>query len=107
MEAFVKRMIDEHKELVVRRNKLANFIYNNDEAVDKYEYATMSIQLNAMETYINCLEVRLVNHGIVVEEGTYFEDVSKQERFVNNNNRHPDENEEPRTQRPGDNSSDN
>lgn len=82
MKDFVKRMIDEHKELVLRIGDLANDVYidNND---DKVEFANKSIQLSAMRKYEEALRARLENQNILVtESGEYFEKVDDIESCV-------------------------
>lgn len=74
---FVKRMIEEHSQLVVRTKKLDEYIYsdksNND---NKVEFANKCIQLAAMKKYEEALCARLENAGIVFENGEYFEHVA-------------------------------
>ena len=71
---FVKRMIEEHSQLVVRTQKLDEYIYsdksNND---NKVEFANKCIQLAAMKKYEEALRARLENQGIFFENGQYFE----------------------------------
>ena len=76
MKDFVKRMIEEHKALCERINKLFDFIYSDkSNEVSREEYANMVVQLNAMSSYAAALETRLTNYNICVENGTYFEAV--------------------------------
>ena len=93
MKDFVKRMIEEHSQLIVRINKLDNFLYGNDglnihtdiknnqtqEDLFKNmtEYANKAIQLRSMKTYLLALECRLNNEGIFFEDGEYLERVAK------------------------------
>lgn len=75
MEAFVERMIEEHKTLVERLRKLENFIYSNPKSkeLNRADFANMCIQLKAMRVYEEALAARLGNLGIcVTEEGEYF-----------------------------------
>lgn len=92
MKDFVKRMIEEHSELIVRINKLDNFIYgnnglnvltdikNNQTQEDLFrnmtEFANETIQLRSMKTYLLALESRLNNNGIFFEDGQYLERVA-------------------------------
>ena len=75
---FVKRMIEEHSQLVVRIQKLDEYIYsdksNND---NKVEFANKCIQLAAMKKYEEALRARLENQGIFFENGQYFEHVGE------------------------------
>lgn len=93
MKDFVKRMIKEHSELIVRINKLDNFLYgngglnvltdikNNQTQDDLFrnmtEFANKTIQLRSMKTYLLALECRLNNNGIFFEDGEYLERVAK------------------------------
>ena len=74
MRDFVKRMIDEHSQLVVRIQKLHEYIYsdrsNND---NKVEFANKCIQLSAMKKYEEALRARLENRSVFFENGEYFE----------------------------------
>lgn len=93
MKNFVKRMIEEHSQLIVRINKLDNFFYgngglnvhtdikNNQTQEDLFknmtEYANKAIQLRSMKTYLLALECRLNNEGIFFEDGEYLERIAK------------------------------
>lgn len=73
MEDFVKRIVDEHKQLIVRIEKLNNFIYNEDTShVSKADFANLCMQLSAMRQYERCLRARLANHGIAFEDNDYY-----------------------------------
>lgn len=73
MEDFVKRIVEEHKQLVVRIEKLNNFIYNEDTShVSKADFANLCMQLSAMRQYERCLRARLANHGITFEDNDYY-----------------------------------
>ena len=75
---FVKRMVDEHSQLVTRIQTLHEYIYsdksNND---NKVEFANKCIQLSAMKKYEEALRARLENQGVFFENGQYFEHVSE------------------------------
>lgn len=74
MVEFVKRMINEHAELVVRIQKLHNYIYSEASDKDnKTEFANKCIQLAAMKKYEEALRARLENQGVFFENGQYFE----------------------------------
>ena len=76
MKAFVKRMIEEHAELVVRIVKLDNYVYSNkSDNDDKIEFANKCVQLASMKKYEEALRARLENQNIVVEGGDYLEKV--------------------------------
>lgn len=73
MEDFLKRIIEEHKQLVPRIEKLDNFIYHEDTShVSKADFANLCMQLSAMRQYERCLCARLVNHGIAFEDNDYY-----------------------------------
>ena len=77
MKDYQKRMIEEHCELVVRIQKLHNYVYSEQSnADDKVEFANKCIQLAAMKKYEEALHARLENAGIVFENGEYFEHVA-------------------------------
>ena len=74
---FVKRMVDEHSQLVVRTQKLNEYIYSDkSNKDDKVEFANKCLQLSAMKKYEEALRARLENAGIMFEEGQYFEKVA-------------------------------
>ena len=70
---FVKRMVDEHSQLVVRINKLNEYVYSDkSNKDDKVEFANKCIQLSAMKKYEEALRARLENQGIFFENCQYF-----------------------------------
>lgn len=76
MKAFVKRMIEEHAELVVRIVKLDNYVYSNkSDNDDKIEFANKCVQLSSMKKYEEALRARLENQNIVVAGDEYLEKV--------------------------------
>lgn len=78
MEDFVKRMIEEHSQLVVRINALDSYIYSKQSDVDnKVEFANKCIQLSAMRTYEEALRARLENQNVVYSNGEYLNVVAK------------------------------
>lgn len=74
MEAYVERMINEHKELITRMSKLGNWIGNPQNNDNKLEFALKFSQFNAMRMYEEALKNRLSLAGITVANGKYFED---------------------------------
>ena len=76
MLEYQKRMVEEHKDLVLKINSLHNYVYsdlsNNDH---KVEFANKCIQLAAMKKYEEALRARLNNCGIVIDNDCYFEKV--------------------------------
>lgn len=77
MENYQKRLIEEHSQLIVRIEKLHDYVYsdksNNDNRV---EFANKCIQLAAMKKYEEALRARIENAGIVYENGNYFERIA-------------------------------
>ena len=60
MEKYVERLIIEKHELELKHDKLIAIVnsstWNNFESIEK---SLVSIQLRAMQTYLECLEQRL------------------------------------------------
>lgn len=78
MKDFVKRLIDEHKQLNENIAKLNNFlkIQTDNFTISLHEFGAMNIQLNAMKSYSEALTIRLALHGIIItDKGTYFEKI--------------------------------
>ena len=74
---FVKEMVDEHSQLVVRIQKLHEYIYSDKSSTDNnVEFANKCIQLAAMKKYEEALRARIENIGITFENGNYFEHVA-------------------------------
>lgn len=77
MNNYQKSLIEEHSQLVVRTQKLHNYIYsdasNND---NRIEFANKCIQLASMKKYEEALRARIENAGITFEDGNYFERVA-------------------------------
>ena len=81
---FVKKMVDEHSQLVVRIQKLHEYIYSDKSDNDnKVEFANKCIQLSAMKKYEEALRARLENQGIFFENGQYFDKVAEIESTFN------------------------
>lgn len=77
MENYQKKLIEEHSQLVVRIQKLHNYVYSDKSNADnKVEFANKCIQLAAMKKYEEALRARFENAGIVFENGEYFEHVA-------------------------------
>ena len=89
---FVKRMVDEHSQLVVRTQKLNEYVYSDkSNKDDKVESANKCLQLSAMKKYEEALRARLENQGIFFENGQYFErigciNITSTESSEDNNN---------------------
>ena len=63
MENWQKRLVDEHKELVKRIEKLEAFLKENSpDKIQAFDY--MCIQLYAMQTYAMALKARIKLYGI-------------------------------------------
>lgn len=78
MVDFVKRMVDEHSQLIVRIQALHEYIYSDKSNDDnKVEFANKCIQLAAMKKYEEALRARLENQGVFFENGQYFERVAE------------------------------
>ena len=72
MEGYIARMIQEHKELVVRINKLHAWVYGDAyKTVDAVEYANECVQLKAMKVYEEALRARLFNAGVKIAGTEY------------------------------------
>lgn len=77
MEKYQKEMIEEHSGLVVRIQKLHNYVYSDKSNADnKVEFANKCIQLASMKKYEEALRARFENAGIVFQNGEYFEHVA-------------------------------
>ena len=90
MEDYIDRMIQEHKELVVRINKLHDWVYGGaHEKVDAAEFANEAIQLKAMKVYEEALRARLFNAGVNYVDGQYLvsiDSVENETEDTTNNN---------------------
>ena len=72
MENFVKRLINEHKYLTEKRKLLNDFIQSKDSnKVSKRELILLGAQLVVMDTYIDILENRLIEHDVEAKDGLY------------------------------------
>ena len=93
MEKFVERMVQEHSELVVRTEKLHNYIYSEKSDNDnKVEFANKCIQLAAMKKYEEALRARLENQNIYFDNGEYFEKFGEIKHLVLKTDTSDDEN---------------
>ena len=84
MKRYILNLINEHKELTERINKLTSVITscNVDATKEQYkicldDYILMRIQLEHMINYHDILSARLEKHGVVVAGDKYFEDVTE------------------------------
>ena len=77
MKDYQKRMIEEHCELVIRIQKLHDYVYSDMSNPDnKVEFANKCIQLAAMKKYEEALRARIENTGIMFNNGEYLERVA-------------------------------
>lgn len=78
MNSYQKDLIEEHSNLVVRIQKLHDYVYSDESNKDnRVEFANKCIQLAAMKKYEEALRSRIENSGIVFENGNYFERVAQ------------------------------
>lgn len=90
MKEHLKNLIEEHKELNARIEKVEYFVYDYDgnnhllnmnnkspkaAKRDCMEYANITIQLRGMKMYRDALTTRLLNAGIIIEDGRYMTEV--------------------------------
>ena len=72
MEGYIERMIQEHKELVVRIDKLHAWVHGDAyKTVDAVEFGNECIQLKGMKIYEEALRARLFNAGVNFVDGQY------------------------------------
>lgn len=72
MEGYIQRMIQEHKELVARIEKLNAWVYGDAyKTVHPSEFANECVQLKAMKVYEEALRARLFNAGVKIANGEY------------------------------------
>lgn len=84
MENFVKRLINEHKYLTEKRKLLNDFISsNNSDKVNKRELLLLGAQLVTIDTYIDILENRLIEHDIEAKDGLYKKIVTASDMLEN------------------------
>ena len=83
MKRYILNLINEHKELTKRTNKLGAFITscNIDSVKEEYkvsveDYVLMRIQFEHMVNYRDTLSTRLNHHGIIICGNRYLEDVT-------------------------------
>lgn len=92
MNTYQKSLIKEHSELVVRVQKLHDYIYsdasNND---NRIEFANKCIQLASMKKYEEALHARIENAGITFENGNYFERVASVTPVIDTTEQHNNE----------------
>ena len=70
MENYQKTLIEEHSQLVVRIQKLHNYVYSDKSNADnKVEFANKCIQLAAMKKYEEALRARFENAGMMKTPG--------------------------------------
>lgn len=96
MKRYILNLINEHKELTERINKLTSVITscNVDAAKEQYkicldDYVLMRIQLEHMINYHDILSARLEKHGVVASGDKYFEDVTEVKEPANVDSKTP------------------
>ena len=90
---FVKRMVDEHSQLVVRTQKLNEYIYSDkSNKDDKVEFANKCLQLSAMKKYEEALRARIENTSIMFNNGEYLERVAAITPVISDDNTGSDSN---------------
>ena len=78
MKDFVKRMVEEHAQLITRTQALHDYVYSEkSDNDDKIEFANKCIQLAAMKKYEEALRARLENQNIVFDDGKYYEQIGE------------------------------
>lgn len=78
MKDFIKRMVEEHSQLIVRIDALEKFVYSDEsDKLHNADFGNLCIQLKAMRVYAEALEARLANQNVVFENGQYFEKVAQ------------------------------
>lgn len=83
MNTYQKNLIDEHSELVVRIEKLNDYIDSDKSNKDnRVEFANKCVQLAAMTKYEEALRSRLENAKVVFASGKYFENVATIEKVI-------------------------
>ena len=84
MNNYQKALVEEHSNLVVRIQKLHDWIYSDKPIKDdKVEFANKCIQLSAMKKYEEALRARLENQGIFYENNQYFERIGNVKSTLN------------------------
>ena len=74
MKLYVKRMIEEHKELRARIEKLDAYVYGPNITMDSTdEVINKAVQLKGMRIYYDALSARLFNAGIRFSDNEYAE----------------------------------
>lgn len=89
MEGYIERMIQEHKELVPRIQKLHNWVHGEAyKQVDATEFANECIQLKGMKIYEEALRARLTNACVIFDNGDYLisvDSIENEEKSSANN----------------------
>jgi hypothetical protein len=63
MEPHVERLVIEKHELEIKHDKLIQFLHSSLwQELDSHSKQLLTIQLRAMQTYLECLEQRLKNY---------------------------------------------
>ena len=88
MKNFVKKMIEQHANIVVMLNNYNKFMYNavNDNKTNKVTAANVALIVRDLNNLSKDFETCLANEGIeFTVDGTYFERVTNVTEVLNKN----------------------
>ena len=88
MKNFVKKMIEQHANIVVMLSNYNKFMYNavNDNKTNKVTAANVALIVRALKNLSRDFETCLANEGIeFTVDGTYFERVTNVTEVLNKN----------------------
>lgn len=88
MKNFVKKMIEQHANIVVMLNNYNKFMYNaiNDNKTNKVTVANVALIVRDLKNLSKDFETCLANEGVEFAiDGTYFEKVTNVTEVLNKN----------------------
>lgn len=88
MKNFVKKMIEQHANIVVMLSNYNKFMYNavNDNKTNKVTAANVALIVRDLKNLSKDFETCLANEGIEFDiDGTYFEKVTNVTEVLNKN----------------------
>ena len=88
MKNFVKKMIEQHANIVVMLSNYNKFMYNavNDDKTNKVTAANVALIVRDLKNLSKDFETCLANEGIeFTVDGTYFEKVTNVTEVLNKN----------------------
>ena len=88
MKNFVKKMIEQHANIVVMLNNYNKFMYNavNDNKTNKVTAANVALIVRDLKNLSKDFETCLANEGVeFTVDGTYFERVTNVTEVLNKN----------------------